>query len=76
MRLEYLHPHRVYDAVENDQADLGLVSYPKSSRTIKAIPCGKNRWFWFAPQGIDLRSANKFRWKMLPASRSLVSIPI
>ena len=37
MRLEYLHPHRVYDAVENDQADLGLVSYPKSSRTIKAI---------------------------------------
>ena len=37
VRLEYLHPHRVYDAVENDQADLGLVSYPKASRTIKAI---------------------------------------
>jgi DNA-binding transcriptional LysR family regulator len=37
VRLEYLHPHRVYDAVENDQADLGLVSYPKSSRTIKAL---------------------------------------
>jgi DNA-binding transcriptional LysR family regulator len=37
VRLEYLHPHRVYDAVENDQADLGLVSYPKPSRTIKAI---------------------------------------
>ncbi len=36
VRLEYLHPHRVYEAVENDQADLGLVSYPKSSRTIKA----------------------------------------
>jgi DNA-binding transcriptional LysR family regulator len=37
VRLEYLHPHRVYEALENDQADLGLVSYPKSSRTIKAI---------------------------------------
>jgi DNA-binding transcriptional LysR family regulator len=37
VRLEYLHPHRVYDAVENDQADLGLVSYPRPSRTIKAI---------------------------------------
>ncbi len=37
VRLEYLHPHRVYDAIENDQADLGLVSYPKPSRTIKAI---------------------------------------
>jgi DNA-binding transcriptional LysR family regulator len=37
VRLEYLHPHRVYEAVENDQADLGLVSYPKASRTVKAI---------------------------------------
>src|SRR6266700_6788456 len=37
VRLEYLHPNRVYDAVENDQADLGLVSYPKSSRTVKAL---------------------------------------
>ena len=36
VRLEYLHPHRVYEAVESDQADLGLVSYPKSSRTVKA----------------------------------------
>jgi DNA-binding transcriptional LysR family regulator len=37
VRLEYLHPHRVYEAVENDQADIGLVSYPKSSRGVKAI---------------------------------------
>lgn len=37
VRLEYLHPHRVYRSVENDTADLGLVSYPKSSRRIKAI---------------------------------------
>ncbi|MDZ4782666.1 MAG: LysR family transcriptional regulator [Planctomycetia bacterium] len=37
VRLEYLHPHRVYDAVERDKADLGLVSYPKSSRTVLAI---------------------------------------
>ena len=37
VRLEYLHPNRVYDSVENDTADIGLVSYPKSSRTVKAI---------------------------------------
>lgn len=37
VRLEYLHPHRVYEAIENDQADIGLVSYPKASRTIKAV---------------------------------------
>lgn len=36
VRLEYQHPDRVYELVENDQADLGLVSYPKSSRTVKA----------------------------------------
>ncbi len=36
VRLEYQHPHRVYEAVEKDQADLGLVSYPRSSRTIEA----------------------------------------
>lgn len=37
VRLEYLHPDRVYQAVERGTADLGLVSYPKSSRTIQAI---------------------------------------
>ena len=29
VRLEYQHPHRVYEAVEKDQADMGLVSYPQ-----------------------------------------------
>lgn len=37
VRLEYLHPSRVYRMVENDTADIGLVSYPKGSRRIKAI---------------------------------------
>jgi DNA-binding transcriptional LysR family regulator len=36
VRLEYLHPNRVYQAVEDDVADIGLVSYPKSSRAVKA----------------------------------------
>jgi DNA-binding transcriptional LysR family regulator len=37
VRLEYQHPHRVYEAVEKDHADLGLISYPRASRTIEAI---------------------------------------
>lgn len=37
VRLEYLHPHRVLESVERDTADLGLVSYARSSRTIEAI---------------------------------------
>ena len=32
--VEYHHPSRVYELVEQDQVDLGLVSYPKSSRTV------------------------------------------
>jgi len=38
VRIEYQHPDRVYELVERDQADIGLVSYPQASRTITAIP--------------------------------------
>ncbi|HYW42324.1 MAG TPA: LysR family transcriptional regulator [Bryobacteraceae bacterium] len=36
--VEYMRPDKIYDAVRNDSADLGLVSYPESSREIAAIP--------------------------------------
>lgn len=38
VRLEYLHPERVYEVVENGNADLGLVSYPQSSRNVDYLP--------------------------------------
>src|SRR4029079_16281172 len=38
VRLEYLHPHRVFEVVENGDADLGIVSYPKETETLEAIP--------------------------------------
>ncbi len=38
VRLQYQHPRKVYELVESDQVDLGLVSYAKSSRTLKATP--------------------------------------
>lgn len=37
VRIQYQHPDRVYELVESDQVDLGLVSYPKASRSIRAI---------------------------------------
>jgi DNA-binding transcriptional LysR family regulator len=37
VRLEYLHPHRVYEAVDSGQADLGLISYPEESKSLAAI---------------------------------------
>ena len=37
VRIEYQHPDRVYELVQRDQADVGLVSYPQAGRTISAI---------------------------------------
>lgn len=38
LRLEYQHPDKVWQMVEFDEVDLGIVSYPKSTRTTKAVP--------------------------------------
>ncbi len=38
LHVEYMRPDRIYEAVGNDDADLGLLSYPQSSREIAAIP--------------------------------------
>ncbi|MCG8450993.1 MAG: LysR family transcriptional regulator [Pirellulales bacterium] len=38
VRLEYLHPDRVYEAVEQGDVDLGLVSYPEESRVLQTLP--------------------------------------
>jgi len=37
LHVEYMRPDKVYDAVRNDAADLGLVSYPEPSREIAAL---------------------------------------
>lgn len=38
LKLEYLRPDRVYEAVRSDTADLGLVSYPEPARDLAVIP--------------------------------------
>ena len=38
VRVEYQHPDRVYDLVQRDQVDVGLVSYPQADRKLAAIP--------------------------------------
>jgi DNA-binding transcriptional LysR family regulator len=38
LRVEYLRPEKVYEAVLMDQADLGLLSYPEANKEIKVIP--------------------------------------
>ena len=36
--LECLHPHKVVEAVVNDEADLGILSYPAATRALTVIP--------------------------------------
>ena len=43
VRLEYLHPERVLESVENGDADLGIVSYPRSTRLVEAEPWREER---------------------------------
>ena len=38
VRLECLHPHQVVEAVVNDEADLGVLSYPPSRRALTVVP--------------------------------------
>ena len=38
LEISYLRPERVWQAVEQDMADLGLMSYAESSREIVALP--------------------------------------
>lgn len=38
LQVSYLRPERVWEAVEEDHADLGLMSYAESSRDVIALP--------------------------------------
>ena len=38
VRLEYLRPNKVYEAVLNQDVDMGIVSYPTASRELAVIP--------------------------------------
>lgn len=37
IHLEYMRPDKIYEALEQDRADLGLVSYPNPTRGLRAI---------------------------------------
>ena len=37
VQLQYQHPDRVYELIHSELVDVGLVSYPRESRTIQAV---------------------------------------
>jgi DNA-binding transcriptional LysR family regulator len=38
LHVDYARPAKIYEALLDDQADLGLVSYPEASKELKVIP--------------------------------------
>ncbi len=38
VRVDYLHPHKVVQAVTDDEADLGILSYPQATRALAVVP--------------------------------------
>jgi DNA-binding transcriptional LysR family regulator len=49
LHVEYMRPEHIYEAVRNDAADLGLVSYPEPNRDIAALPWRKEEMFVAVP---------------------------
>jgi LysR family transcriptional regulator, transcriptional activator of the cysJI operon len=59
LHVEYVRPDKVYEAVRNDTADLGLVSYPQSSRDITAIPWRQEQMQLAVPPNHPLATREK-----------------
>jgi DNA-binding transcriptional LysR family regulator len=56
VRLEYLRPNKVYDAVLNAEVDLGIVSYPAPSPDLNVIPLRTEPMVVVCPPGHPLAS--------------------
>lgn len=54
VRLEYLRPNKVYDAVLNAEVDLGIVSYPAASPDLNVIPLRTEPMVVVCPPGHPL----------------------
>jgi DNA-binding transcriptional LysR family regulator len=59
LEVEYLRPEKVYDAVREERADLGLVSYPLSNREITAVPWRNEKMVVAMPPEHELESLKR-----------------
>jgi DNA-binding transcriptional LysR family regulator len=51
IRLSYLHPDRVYESVMNEEADIGLISYPRPGKDLIALPWREEMMVLACPPG-------------------------
>jgi DNA-binding transcriptional LysR family regulator len=56
LSVEYLRPEKVYEAVAEDRADIGLVSYPEPTRELAVIPWREDEMVLAAAPGHRLAS--------------------
>jgi DNA-binding transcriptional LysR family regulator len=59
VRLEYYHPVKVYEAILNDEAEVGVMSYPRSSRHVEVIPWLEEEMILACPAGHPLAKTKK-----------------
>ena len=65
LEISYLRPERVWEAVAQDQADLGLVSYAESSREIVVLPWREEEMVVAASPSHPLAAAPSVRVEQL-----------
>ncbi len=69
VRIEYQHPDRVYELVQRDQADVGLVSYPQAGRTISAIAWREEPMVLVCAPGHELAGRQQVKLRELEGRR-------
>ena len=61
IRLEFLHPDKVYQAVLNSEADVGVVSYPTASADLNVIQLRSEEMVVVTPYGHPLSSERSIK---------------
>lgn len=65
VRLEFMHPARIYQAILNSELDLGIVSYPIASQEIDVIPLRSEEMVFVCSPNHDLARNEHIRLKEL-----------
>jgi DNA-binding transcriptional LysR family regulator len=69
VQLEYLHPDRVYEKVQEGTADLGLVSFPRKTPKLAAMPWREEEMVLACSPDHALASHNSIRPSLLDGAK-------
>jgi DNA-binding transcriptional LysR family regulator len=59
VHLEYYHPRKVYEAIRNDEAEVGVISYPRRGRHIEVLPWVDEEMVLACPPGHPLSASKR-----------------